>query len=139
MTNFFTLNDGYIGYNINYRYTEFFDGRDNKSNYEANLKKLGPNWYYANAEISYIRNSLGHREKEPVDLDYDNYALCVGCSITEGIALEVDTRYSNILRERLKIDTYNMGLSGTGNDVIAHNLIVWLSKAVKTPKFVVIQ
>lgn len=136
---YYSITDNFIGYSPLHRTSMFYHGRDSKENYETNLKKLGPSWYYANKNISYLRNSLGHREKEPSELQLDNYILCVGCSVTEGIALEVQTRYSNLLKNDLNIDVYNMGVGGTGNDVIAYNLLTWLSSVKSKPKFVVVQ
>ena len=136
---YYSITNNFIGYSHPYRNTQYYHGKDNKKNYEINLKNLGPNWYYANRNITYNRNSLGHREKEFAELNVDNYALCVGCSITEGIALEVENRYSNFLRNDLNIDVYNMGIGGTGNDVIFYNLVTWLHTFTQRPKFVVIQ
>lgn len=136
-----TIKSGFIG-----RYSppnadslSLFQGRDSESLFNENLKKLGPSWYYANNKITYKFNSLGHRSMEFDDLNLDNYALCVGCSNTEGTALEVETRYSNLLQKDLNIDVYNMGIGGTGHDVVAHNLLTWAHTVKKKPKFIVIQ
>jgi hypothetical protein len=122
-----------------YRDELFFHGKDNQENFDANKKRLGDSWYYAKNKISYKRNSLGHRTVELKELNLDNYIICTGCSITEGIALEEQYRYSSLLRKELNVDVYNMGVASSGNDTLVHNLLTWLSSIEKKPKFIVIQ
>lgn len=136
---YYSFNENFIGYSVSERDQLWYHGKDSPDNFKINLEKLGPEWYYADKSITYKRNSLGHREKEFLDLDLENYALCIGCSITEGIALELENRYSNLLEKDLSIDVYNLGLGGTGNDVIVYNLLTWLASVPKKPKFIVIQ
>lgn len=135
----YCFRNDFFGYSDEFRDMSFSRSRDNETHFQNNLKKLGPNWYYAKHPISYKRNNLGHRTKEVNDLDFDNYILCAGCSYTEGIALEADLRYSQILAQLLHTDVYNMGIGGTGNDITLHNLMSWLLKFDKKPKLIVIQ
>jgi hypothetical protein len=139
MTNHFTNTDGFVGYSPEFRDELFFHGKDSEVNFEANKKKLGDSWYYTNNQITYKRNSLGHRSGEIQDLNLDNYIICTGCSLTEGIGVEVENRYSNLLQKDLNVDVYNMGVASSGNDVIVLNLLTWLARVEKKPKFIVIQ
>lgn len=139
MSNHFTITDKFIGYRLEYRDELFFHGKDNQANFEANKKRMGDSWYYSTANISYKRNSLGHRTVELENLNLDNYIICTGCSVTEGIGVEVQHRYSDQLKQDLNVDVYNMGVASSGNDVIVLNLLTWLAKIEKKPKFIVIQ
>ena len=134
----YKFHNNFIGYR-NSQQHELFSGSDNKKLFEENLKTKPDDWYYRTNTFDYKRNSLGHRCKELSDIDLDNYILTVGCSHTEGSGLPVENTYSHVLSERMKCDYYNLGLSGTGIDVMMHNLTVWFATVKKQPKFVVMQ
>ena len=128
----------FIGYPENARF-EYFHGRiDSKQTYDNNLKVMGPDWEYSKMFLTYKRNSFGHRSKEFSDLNLDNYILCTGCSIAEGIGLPVSKRYSDVLASMLNCDMYNLGLGGSGNDAIFYNLVTWFATVPIKPKLVVI-
>lgn len=111
---------------------------DSQEKYVKNLESLGSSWEYASLSVSYIRNSFGHRSKEYSELNLENYILCTGCSMVEGIGLPVSKRYSDVLSSMLGCDMYNLGLSGSGNDVIFYNLMSWFSYVPQKPKLVII-
>ena len=134
----FTFFSDYIGYPKNARFEYFHGGMDSKLKYLNNLKVMGPNWEYAKTQVTYERNSFGHRSKEFSDLNLDNYILCTGCSMSEGIGLPVNNRYSNILASMLNCDMYNIGIGGSGNDVIFYNLVTWFATVPIKPKLVII-
>jgi hypothetical protein len=128
----------FIGYPENARFEYFHGHKDSKQTYDNNLKVMGPDWEYAKMFLTYKRNSLGHRSKEFSELNLDNYILCTGCSISEGIGLPVNKRYSDVLAYMLNCDMYNLGLGGSGNDVIFYNLVTWFTSVPIKPKLVVI-
>lgn len=135
MINFFS---DYIGYTNNLRFSHFHGKIDSNKNYINNLEVIGPDWEYAKMPLTYERNSFGHRSKEFSDLNLDNYILCTGCSLSEGIGLPVNKRYSNVLASMLNCDMYNMSIGGSGNDVIFYNLVTWFTNVPIKPKLVVI-
>ena len=132
------LNDNFIGYQPSTK-VDFFSGSDSEYLYKKNLESKPIDGHYRNVEITYSRNSLGHRCKEIAEIDLDNYILVSGCSHTEGIGLELETTYSHILAEKLKCDYYNLGLGGSGIDILLHNLTIWIATQPKKPKAVIIQ
>lgn len=134
-----SYNESFFGYHIFLKNATYHGESDSKYAYKKHLKDLGPDWEYANLDFSYERNSLGHRSCELSDLDTKNYILCTGCSLTEGIGIPVDRRYSNVLSSMLNCSLYNLGLAGTGNDIIFYNLVSWFSQIKEKPKLVVIQ
>lgn len=135
----FTYCSSFIGYPIVSRLQEFHGKSDSREKFTKSLTTQGPDWEYANLSFNYSRNSYGHRSKEFTDLDSSNYILCAGCSVTEGIGLPVEHRYSDVLANLLECDVYNLGIGGTGNDIIFYNLVTWFSTIKKKPKLVIIQ
>jgi len=116
-----------------------FSGSDTEELYAQNLKSKPNDWYYRTNQISYIRNSNGHRCREIKDIDLSNYILYAGCSHTEGIGLELEKTYPYMLSKLVNCDYYNLGIGGTGIDVLLHNLIVWFGTVKQKPKLVIIQ
>lgn len=127
----------FIGYTIAHR-DELYSGTDKEKSYKDNLNSLGHDWEYATTQVSYKRNSFGHRSKEFSELNLDNYILYVGCSFIEGIGIPVHARHSDVLASMLKCDMYNLGIGGSGNDAIFYNLITWLSTVKQKPKLIII-
>lgn len=116
-----------------------WSGSDNIERLDNNLEKMPNDWYYRTNEITYDYNSLGHRSKEIDKLDLDNYILFTGCSLTEGLGLELSKTYSNLVSQQLNSDYYNLGLGSTGIDTMLHNLIIWREVVPKLPKILVVQ
>ncbi len=132
------LNNDFIGYEP-IEHNVLFSGSDTEELYTQNLKSNSIDWYYRTNQIRYIRNSNGHRCKEIKDIDLNNYILYAGCSHTEGIGLELEKTYPYLLAHSLNCDYYNLGIGGTGIDVLLHNLIVWYGTVKQKPKAVIIQ
>lgn len=129
--------DDFIGMSKNKNI--FFSHQDSENKFNESLKTAPNDWYYRNNPITYLTNKLGHRCKDIEDIDLDNYFLTTGCSNTEGIGLHLEDTYSHVLSKKLNCDYYNLGLGGTGIDVLFYNLITWLSKVKQKPKFIVLQ
>lgn len=115
-----------------------YAGSDNENRYLHHLQIQPPDWYYRTTEITYKYNSLGHRCKNIEDIDLDNYILFSGCSHVEGVGLELEKTFPYLVANELGMDYYNLGLGGSGIDVMAYNLIIWLNTVKKLPKAVVI-
>jgi len=113
-------------------------GSDSEANFKKNLATQPADWIYRDKEVSYIRNSYGHRSVEPNRLA-DGYILFVGCSITEGIALALEDTYAYKVSQDLGIPYYNLALNGFGPDLVAQNLSAWFNEIKISPSAVVIQ
>lgn len=123
-----------------FRKQEFYPrGTDSLDEYLKNLKKQPSDWHYSTNRFSYIRNTLGHRANELDQINLDDYILTTGCSLTEGIGLAIENTYTAKLAELMGCDYYNLGIAGSGLDILNHNLITWFSTVQKKPKLVVIQ
>lgn len=130
------FNDDFVGREPNI-ISNFCSG-DGKQLYDKHLKEQPIDWYYRDNEISYKYNSLGHRCKNIEDIDLDNYILFSGCSYVEGLGLELEKTFPYLVSKELNSDYYNLGLSGSGIDIMTYNLTVWLSTVRKLPKAVIV-
>jgi len=85
-----------------------------------------------------IRKSF--RCKPLSELDMDNYILFAGTSHTEGAGVDVEQSYPYLLSKYFNCDYFNLSISGTGTDVIEHNLLTWsyLFKD-KQPKYLIVE
>ena len=81
---------------------------------------------------------MGHRSKNVEDIDLDNYVLFAGCSHTEGVGLELEKTFPYLVANDLGMEYYNLGLGGSGIDIMTHNLMMWIHTVKKLPKALVI-
>lgn len=118
--------------------TIHFTGSDTEERFNKNLNTQPNDWYYRDKIIEYNYNSLGHRCKNIEDVDLSNYILFSGCSHTEGTGLELQHTYPYRLAEMMGCDYYNLGLGGTGVDIMTHNITMWSNRITHPPRAVVI-
>ena len=136
-------NYGFLGYHLDNAVIPF-SGTDTEELYNRNLIENANNAdfaYYVDNPISYARNSLGHRSCEPsfISSTKKHYILVIGDSFTEGTGLHYQDTYGSKLAEKTGLPVYNLGLAGTGNDTILHNLVAWRNFMSQPPKILVIQ
>jgi hypothetical protein len=131
------FNNSFIGYSCPNTIHSFLGG-DQEEQYLANLKTQPKDWYYRDNKITYDINKHGHRSRNIEDIDLDNYILFTGCSHTEGVGLELEKTFPYLVANALEMDYYNLGLGGSGIDIMAHNLMVWIHTVKKLPKALVI-
>ena len=132
------INNDFLGYHPSLNKV-FFSGSDTEELYQKNLMLQSKDWYYRTNEISYVRNTNGHRCKDIEDIDLDNYILFAGCSHTEGIGLKLEDTYPYLLSKKLNTDYYNLAIGGAGVDTLSYNITTWFAKIKKPPKLLVIQ
>ncbi len=99
---------------------------------------LGDDWRWTTEPVDYYINSHGYRMKEFRDIDWDNYMISLGCSLTFGVGLPEYETYSHRISRSESLDLINAGVMAGGNDLILTNLYTLLSAAPKPPKLVVI-
>ena len=132
------LADGFLGdepYDVS-KYT----GSDSLENYEKQLKSKPNDWYYKDLPIEYRLNKNGHRSKDIVDLNLEDYILFIGCSHTYGVGNRLEDTYPFLLSQNLNCDYYNLAIGGTGSDTAYHNLNVWLTRFQNNmPKLIIWQ
>lgn len=130
--------NGFLGSNESNTVVNYL-GSDNEETFNKNLVKSGEDWYYKDKTITYEMNEYGHRCKSVNNIDLENYILFLGCSNTQGIGVELEKSFPYLICQELKCDYYNLGLQGTGIDVLEHNLVNWFFNVDKKPKYVVLQ
>jgi hypothetical protein len=130
------FNGNFVGYKPNT--VSKFCGSDNEEKLNKHLKVHTEDWYYRNVDITYNYNKNGHRCKNIEEIDLDNYILFSGCSHVEGVGVELEKSFPYLVADELGIDYYNLGLGGSGIDVMTYNLVSWLNTVKKLPKAVVI-
>jgi hypothetical protein len=96
--------------------------------------------YYGNIighDPSPLFNKLGHRCKNPEEINLRNYILFAGdgAGVTSNIPLE-DT-YPYKVAQELKLDYYNISVELAGMDIVVHNILTWLHHREK-PKALVV-
>lgn len=133
-----TINNDFFGYHP-LEHNMLFSGSDSLETYENNLKTKPDDWYYRTNQISYVRNKNGHRCKNIEDIELNNYILFTGCSHAEGLGLKLEDTYPYLLSQKMNCDYYNLGIAGTGIDVLNYNLVTWFAKIKKPPKLLVVQ
>lgn len=133
------FNDNFIGNDLTSQSVPFLYLTDSEERYQKNLETQPIDWYYRNKQFTYSYNQYGHRSKNINDIDLDNYILFTGCSHTEGVGLELEKTYPYLVAEKLGCDYYNLGLGGSGIDVIEHNVVQWFLTVKKKPKYLFIQ
>lgn len=117
--------------------TFYFIDSDSEELYKKNLVEKPIDWLYRNGTITYKFNSLGFRCNELKDIDFDNYILFLGDSHTEGVGLHLENTYPYQVSKKLYKSYFNLGIGGTGIDVMFYNLITWLH-TFPHPKYVVL-
>lgn len=118
-----------------------FTQTDSEEKFYLNREKFGKDWYYYDKDIEYKYNSWGYRTKEFSELS-DEYVLVFGCSFTEGIGLHYDDIWATKLSKKLNIDVFNLGIGGSGPDIVFYNTILFQNfvlKNNKLPKYVIYQ
>ena len=113
-------------------------GADSKNHFEEHLRTQPADWEYRTKQVLYTRNRLGHRCKE-LDTLNDDFILFIGCSLTEGVGVALEDTFTYKLAQDLGLDYYNLGLAGSGADLLSENLSMWFANIKKIPQLVVIQ
>lgn len=113
-----------------------FYNSDNEENYKKNKNKIQKE--YPNTDIIYNFNKQGYRTKNFEDLD-NNFILIFGCSYTEGVGLQYNEIWCDLLCEKLKIDHLNLAKAATGPDIVYLNSVQYITNNFPKPKLVIIQ
>lgn len=129
---------GLIGYNIKANKTFDFDSTDSERNFKHRCKTI-KDWTWKHTPIEYKYNSFGHRCKELVDIDHENFLLTFGCSYTVGIGINETDTWAYKLSQTIGSDLYNIALEASGCDIQAYNTMHWVTSKFPKPKLVVVQ
>lgn len=116
----------------------YFFSTDSKQQFVANKRKLGPDWAYYNSTIEYKFNNLGYRTKNIDELN-DNFLLTFGCSYTEGVGLNQNETWAELIAPKINLDLYNHAKQGSGVDIQYYNAMLWIMSGKPKPKMIIVQ
>jgi hypothetical protein len=88
--------------------------------------------------VNYVWNTHGYRTHE-FDQLADEYILTAGCSLTEGIGLHAQDRWSNLVEQQIGIQTINLGKGAANAEFVKHVITSWVHNQPIKPKFVIAQ
>ena len=134
--------NGIIGYM--HLETELWTGTDAEQSFKDNLAKNPSHpdlLHYKDSPIEYKRNMWGHRSVDvaKITATAKPYILVTGDSFTEGVGLHQHETYGELLSKKTGLPVYNLGLAGTGIDIMLHNLMMWKNHVRPAPKILVVQ
>lgn len=89
--------------------------------------------------IEYAFNSYGYRTQEFTQPIPEPYILTCGCSLTTGVALEINQTWVHKLENHLGVASINLAKGGANSDFVAQNLLNWLQSSMPTPILIIAQ
>jgi hypothetical protein len=119
-----------------------FIGNDSKNLFEYNLKNNQAllkknNWI--NTEIKYLYNNYGFRTYDDFyTQNYNDVNMFFGCSLTDGVGLNIEDTWAYKINQKLGGSFYNFGQSGGGIEVAYRLLKSWTSKVLPKNIFIFI-
>jgi len=108
---------------------------DTENLYKRNLKVnyfLLEKFNWLNSNFTYKFNSQGFRCDEFTN---SPSIVFLGCSITVGIGIPVETTWASLVSNQLNLSCYNLGIGGSSNNTAFRLAHIWLKKI--KPKVVV--
>jgi hypothetical protein len=110
---------------------------DSLENLNKNIDKF-PDWRWRNEPFSYEFNEYGYRMKDVHQIDWDNYFIALGCSVTMGMGLPVNLSWPGLVSDELNMDVVNLGKTGSGPEFVFYNIMHCIDKLPNLPKFIAI-
>ena len=111
--------------------TSLWYSGDSEDNFKKNFNEISP--YFQKAYIDYNWNSYGYRTPYDFDDLPSKFALCFGCSYTEGVGVGENDTWTARLEKNLGFACVNMGISGGSSDVIVANSRLWIQNRFRKP------
>ena len=117
---------------------QLWEPSDSQQLYGQNLLTQGDNWLYRTQQISYTWNSNGYRAPEWALVDWSTSWIIMGCSHVVGIGLAMEHTVGEQLSQLIARPVVNLGMGGSGADVIAYNTIRLIDQGIKPQGVIVI-
>jgi hypothetical protein len=87
-------------------------------------------------DINYLFNNYGYRTHFIPDKVVDPHWLIVGCSHTEGVGVESNLVYSNLIEKKIQTRVFNLGQSGGNNITTELNIVKWIENIGKPDQII---
>ena len=119
---------------------EYSWATEEQAQYDQFRQEFGPGWYYYEyRELVTTINRLGYRSTTVVPPDTGDYFVHLGCSNTFGQYLHESDRASNLVEQATSTPVINLGILGSGANMIAQNMQkLWFSNYPK-PRAIIVQ
>lgn len=121
-------NDDYCSWKQLANQTLHWFQTDSEEQYQQNLinkpEKLRK-WGWIDCSFTYKFNSHGFRCEEFTDTDS---IMFLGCSVTLGVGLPLDSIYPTLLSKELNLTCYNLGVGGSSADTAFRLALIYLEK-----------
>jgi len=118
-----------------------FIGYDSETLFQYNLQNnhslLEKNGW-THTEIKYWYNNHGFRTYDDFDINDKDVNMFFGCSLTDGVGLNIEDTWAYKMNQKLGGSFYNFGQSGSGVDVTYRLLKAWTSKVIPKNIFIFI-
>jgi hypothetical protein len=95
-------------------------------------------WKFDDATVQFKYNSYGYRTLE-FDQVPDEYALVIGCSLTEGHGLHLEQTWSNHYERLTGLPVVNLAKGGSNAEYCARNISNWMETTKTLPKEIIVQ
>jgi hypothetical protein len=110
---------------------------DSKENYQQNIsdpvkRNMLQQFGWIDQHIEYTFNSDGFRTDE---FDGRNNFVTIGCSFTQGVAVNREDTWAQLVSDQLGLSVYNLGISGASADT-CYRIIKYYAPILK-PQFVI--
>ena len=105
--------------------------------YQANLKRLAPDWYYRDHEVTYTWNSTGYRAPEFDTVAWDDSWVIMGGSDVLGVGLAYEDTLGEQISLLLDAPVVNLGVGGSSVNVMQYNTALMVDRH-KRPRGVII-
>jgi hypothetical protein len=110
---------------------------DTEYRYQANLKRMAPDWYYRDKAVSYTFNSTGYRAPEFDSVDWPNSWVIMGCSYVLGVGVAYEDTLGEQLSSMLEAPVINLGIGGGNISLMQYNTALMVERGIR-PKGVII-
>lgn len=115
-----------------------YEPSDTEQLYKINLERQPKDWYYRHNPVTYTWNSNGYRAPEWNNVDWARTWLVMGCSHVAGIGVAQQDTLSSHLGVLLGKPCINLGMGGSGVDVIMYNSLRLIDADIKPAGVVVV-
>lgn len=115
-----------------------YEPSDTEQLYKANLLRQPTDWYYRHNPVTYTWNSNGYRAPEWTEVDWTNTWIVMGCSLVVGIGVAEHHTLNSQLSVLLGKPCVNLGMGGSGVDVIMYNSLRLIDNMIKPAGVVVV-
>jgi hypothetical protein len=115
-----------------------YEPSDTEQLYKANLERQPADWYYRHNPVTYTWNSNGYRAPEWNDIDWPCTWIVMGCSLVVGIGVAEHHTLNSELSVLLGKPCVNLGMGGSGVDVIMYNSLRLIDHMIKPAGVVVV-